>query len=109
VIYTVTSSKPKIDDSAGISIEGPIRIKVPGRDSEDDPYLGFASEKLAGIFMRIKSLSDKEFCVVQFEELGKSIDKNKPILIYENEQQILEAEKDTEGYDYESLIHHDAL
>ena len=109
MIFTVTSKNTNLDGSGGVSIEGPIRIKVPGRNAKDDPYLGFTSKDLAETFMRMKSLSEKEFCVVPFEALGDSTKKNKPVLIYENEQQIIEAERYTEGYDYESLIHHNAL
>ena len=92
-----------------ISIEGPFHIKVPYRDIEHQPLLGFSSEKLGEAFMRFRNYSAEEYCVVPLKNLLNEKNKNKSVLVYENEQQFIDAAKNTEGYDYESLIRQNAL
>ena len=105
MIYTIISKKPETGDKAKIFIRGPIRIKVPNRSAEEDPYLGFATKELGEAYLRIKKFPEEDFCVVPMKNIVEERNTNKSVLVYENEAQILDAEKDTEGYDYESLIH----
>ena len=109
MIYTITSRRTEIGDKEKISIEGPFHVKVPGRDIEDHPLLGFTSKELGGAFMKMKSFSTAEFRIVPLDDLLNENNKTKSILVYENEQQILDVEKNSEGYDYESLIRQNTL
>ena len=109
MIYTITQRYTESGEDKQISIERQFRIKVPGRSAKDDPYLGFASIDIGEAFMKFKNMSLKEFQVVPILDVLDEEQRQNPVLVYENEKQIMEAENDTEGYDYESLIRHHAL
>ena len=105
MIYTITSKITEIGETEKIFIEGPFHIKLPDRDIENQPLLGFSSEKLGEAFMRFRNYSAEEYSVVPLKNLLNEKNRNMPVLVYENEQQFLDVEKNPEGYDYESLIH----
>jgi hypothetical protein len=109
MIYSITSRKAETDGEIKISIKGPYRVKVPGRAPEDHPYIGFASQELGETYMKIKNIPAEEFFIVPFDSLLDEERRKGSILIYENEKQILDVEKNSEGYDYESLIRQHAL
>ena len=92
-----------------ISIGGPFRIKVPKLATEDQPYIGFSSQELGEAYLRIKKFPADDFYIVPIESLLDEEQKKGSILVYETENQIHDVEKDSEGYDYESLIHQNAL
>ncbi len=109
MIYTITSIVTEIGDSEKISIKGPLHIKVPNRDIEDQPLLGFSSKELGEAFMGFRNYSSEEYSVVPLKTLLNENNKNKSVLVYENEQQFIDVQKNSEEYDYESLIHQNAL
>ena len=109
MIYTITSRRTEIGGTEKISIEGPFHIKVSNRDIEDQPLLGFSSKVLGEAYMRMKSFSEEEYQIVPLNDVLNENNKSKPILVYENEEQILDVEKNSEEYDYESLIRENAL
>jgi hypothetical protein len=46
MIYAITSSSIDLDESIKIDAGVPIHIKVPGRNPEDQPYVGFVTKEL---------------------------------------------------------------
>ncbi|MBT8370254.1 MAG: hypothetical protein KJO34_04785 [Deltaproteobacteria bacterium] len=101
--------KNELGGNEHISIGGPFRIKVPKASSDDQPYIGFSSQELGEAYLKIKNFPADDFYIVPIETLLDEEQRKHPILIYENEKQIHDVEKDSEGYDYESLIHQNAL
>lgn len=101
--------KSELGGDENISIGGPFRIKVPKLPPEDQPYLGFASQELGEAYLRIKKFPAGDFHIVPIDSLLDEEQKREAILVYETEKQIHDVEKDSEGYDYESLIHRNAL
>ncbi len=92
-----------------ISIGGPFRIKVPKLAPNDQPYIGFSSQELGEEYLRIKKFPADDFYIVTIESLLNEEQRKESILVYETEKQIHDVEKDSEGYDYESLIHQNSL
>jgi hypothetical protein len=109
MIYVITSRRIEIGKSIQLDKGVPLHIKVPTRDLEDQPYLGFTSKNLGEKYLELKNIPKKDLCVVPVDDGLNEEYKNRAILIFENEKQINEMEKDVEGYDYESQIHENAL
>ena len=101
--------KSELGGDENISIGGPFRIKVPILAPDDQPYLGFASQELGEAYLRIKKFPADDFYIVPIESLLDEEQRKESILVYETEKQIHDVEEDSEGYDYESLIHQNAL
>ena len=109
MIFAITSRKSSKDGSLLIKPGVPILIKVPRRGLEDQPYLGFTTKELGEKFLELKNISSSDYCVVSVGE-GLSVEyQNREILLFDNESQIIQMEKDTEGYDYECQIYKNAL
>ena len=109
MIYVITSRRIEIGQSVQIDKGIPLHIKVPTRDLDDQPYLGFNSKNLGEKYLEIKNIPTEHLCVVPIDDGLNEEYKSRAILIIENENQIMEMEKDTEGYDYESQIRKNAL
>ena len=108
MIYVITSRRIEIEKSIQIDGGVPLHIKVPTRDLEDQPYLGFTSKNLGEKYLEIKNIPKEDLCVVPIDDGLNEEYINRAILIFENENQIVEMAKDAEGYDYESQIHENA-
>ena len=93
------------DGTASIEPGIPLHIKVPDRNSENQPYIGFTTIELAKKFMEIKGFSGNDFKVVSVEEGSNAAFQKQAMLKFDTEAQITAMEKDIEGYDYESQIH----
>ena len=109
MIYTIIMRKRELGGDENISIGGPFRIKVPKLAPDDQPYIGFSSQELGEAYLRIKNFPVDGFYIVPIESLLDEEQRKEPILIYETEKQIHDVEEEGEGYDYESLIHQNAL
>ncbi len=109
MIYVITSRRIEIEKSIQIDKRVPLHIKVPTRDLENQPYLGFTSKYLGEKYLELKNIPKENLRVVPIIDGLNEKYKNRVILIFENEKQIVEMMKDTEGYDYESQIHENAL
>lgn len=109
MIYTIIMRKSEFGGDANISIGGPFRIKVPKLALDDQPYIGFSSLELGEAYLRIKNFPSDNFHIEPIESLLDEEQRKKLILIFENEKQIHDVEKNGEVYDYESLIHRNAL
>ena len=107
--YAITSTRTENEGSLLPKAGVPIHIKVPGRESQDQPFVGFATRELGEKFLSIKNLPSENYCVVVMEEGIDSEYHNNAILIIENERQLIEMENNGEGYDYEKHIHRTAL
>jgi len=109
MIYVIKSRIPGIDDPLATLSEEPLHIKVSTRDLDNQPFIGFATEELGETFLNLKSYLDENYFVVP---LGKKIYeryKNRPYIYFENEHQILEVQKNAQGYNYEILIRQNDL
>jgi hypothetical protein len=109
MIYVITSRRIEIEKSIQLDQGVPLQIKVPTRECEDQPYLGFTSEKLGEKYLELKNIPKEDLCVVPIDDGLNEEYKNRAILIIDNETQIIEMVKDTEAYDYESQIRENAL
>jgi hypothetical protein len=109
MIYVITSRRIDIGKSIQIDKGVPLHIKVPSRDLEGQPYLGFISKELGEKYLEFKKIPTENLGVVPIDDGLNEEYRNRPILIFENENQIIEMEKDTEGYDYDSQIHENAF
>lgn len=109
MIYTITSRHTEIGETEKTFIKGPFHVKVPGRDKENHPLLGFSSTKLGEVFMRVRKFSEAEYCIVPMDDLLNEDNRHQSVLVYESEKQILDVLDDPEEYDYESLIQDNAL
>ncbi len=109
MIYVITSRRIEIEKSIQIDQGVPLHIKIPNRGFENQPYLGFISKYLGEKYLELKNIPKENLCVVPIDDGLNEEYKNRAILIFENENQIIEMAKDTEGYDYESQIHENAL
>ena len=105
MIYTIIMRKTELGGDEGISIGGPFRIKLPKLPPEDQPYIGFSSQDLGEEYLRIKNFPADDFFIVPIDSVLGKDRKKEAILVFETEKQILDVEKDSEGYDYASLIH----
>ena len=101
--------RSELGGDENISIGGPFRIKVPRLPPEDQPYLGFSSQELGEAYLKIKKFPAGDFFIVPIDSFLDEEQKKEAILVYETEKQIHDVEKDSEGYDYEGLIHQNAL
>ncbi|MDH3856571.1 MAG: hypothetical protein OEV07_01135 [Gammaproteobacteria bacterium] len=59
--------------------------------------------------MELKKISNDDLYILPVDEGLNEAYRNRVKFIFENETQLIEVEKDTEGYDYESQIHENAL
>lgn len=109
MIYTIIMRKSEFGGDEKISIGGPFRIKVPKHAPEDQPYIGFSSQELGEAYLKIKMFPADDFYVEPIESLLDEEQRKESILIFDTEKQIHDVEEDSEGYDYESLIHQNAL
>jgi hypothetical protein len=109
MIYVITSRRIEIGKSIQIDKGVPLHIKVPTRGLEEQPYLGFTSRNLGEKYLELKDIPTEDLCVVTIDDGLNEEYKNRAMLIFENEKQIIEMENDIEGYDYESQIHENAL
>ncbi len=107
--YAITSRRTENEGPLLPKAGVPIHIKVPGRENQDQPFVGFATRELGEQFLSIKNLPSEDYCVVAIEEGIDTEYHNNAILIFENERQLIDMEKDREGYDYENHIHRSAL
>ena len=107
--YAITSRRTESEGSLLPKAGVPIHIKVPGRSSQDQPFVGFATKALGEQFLRIKNLPAEDYCVVVLKDGIDAEYHNNAILMIENERQLSDMEKDREGFDYEKLIHRTAL
>ena len=80
------------------------RIKVPGRNADDNPGLAFASKEIGRFFMKARQISEDQHQLTDVGAAHKLAKIPKYILIFQSEQQVLDSLADPEGYDYESLI-----
>ena len=107
MIYVITSRRVEIGKSVQIDKGVPLHIKVPTRDLDDQPYLGFTSKNLGEKYLEIKNIPTEDLCIVPIDDGLNEEYKSRAILVIENESQIVEM--DTEGYDYESQIRENTL
>ena len=107
--YAITSRRTESEGSLLPKAGVPIHIKVPGRSGQDQPFVGFATKALGEQFLRIKNLPTKDYCVVAVKDGIDAEYHDNTILMFENEIQLSDLEKDGEGFDYEKLIHRSAL
>jgi len=107
MIYVITSRRIEIEKSIQIDNGAPLHIKVPTRDLDDQPFLGFTSKNLGEKYLEVKNIPTEDLCVVSMDDGLNEEYLNRAILVIENENQIMEM--DTEGYDYESHIRKNAL
>lgn len=81
-----------------------LRLKVPSRSMETQPYLAFASLDVGQFFLRVREIDDERFSVASIVDAAKLLNANSEFLVFRSGQQILDSVADPEGYDYESLI-----
>jgi hypothetical protein len=96
MIFVMTTSDP--------SVEAVTRIKVPGRSTEDQPCLAFASIDLGQFFQRVRGIDDESHRIVHIDDVPRGSKVPSNFLIFTSGQQILDSLADPEGYEYESLI-----
>jgi len=109
MIYVITSKRIDIGKTIQLDRGVPLHIRIPTIDLEDQPYLGFISKDLGEKYLEIKNIPTEDLSVVPIDDGLNEEYKNRAILIIKNESQILEMEKDSAGYDYESHIQDRAL
>jgi hypothetical protein len=104
MIYLLVSRGRENDGSEKRPAGTPLHIKVPSRDAENQPILGFETITLAEKFLERKKIPRDEYRFI-LKDRGLSDDyNNQSILLVENESQVDEMERDADGYDYESHI-----
>jgi hypothetical protein len=104
MIYLLVSRGSEIDGSKKIEAGTPLHIRVPGRDEETQPIIGFDSITLAEKYLERKKIARDEYRFI-LKDRGLSDDyKNQSIFLIENESQLDEIDNDEEGYDFESHI-----
>ena len=109
MIYLLVSRSIKIDDSVRIETGTPLHIKVPGKNDEEQPIIGFETISLADKFLARKNISRGEYMLILKDRRLSDYYKDQAIFLIENEPQLDEIEKNAEGYDYESHIFKNAL
>ena len=80
-----------------------LRVKVPRR-LEAQPYQGFISRELAEQCMKLRGISADWAGIAPSSEVEAFMEAGIDVLVYRSIEQVQDAMKDPEGYDYESLI-----
>ncbi len=96
MIYLLTTNRPDLN--------GPCQIKVPSRDSENQPYVGFVSSELGKAYLKYRGITEEEFFLTPASKLGNKIDRTKNIFLFKDKNQFREIDANTEGYEYEEHI-----
>ena len=81
-----------------------VRVMIPSRTMEAQPYLAFSSLDVGQFFLRARDIDDEKYSVTSIVEATKHLAANSEFLVFRSGQQILDSISDPEGYDYESLI-----
>ncbi len=81
-----------------------VRVKIPSRTMEAQPYLAFSSLDVGQFFLRVRDIDDEQYSVTSIVDATKHLTANCDFLVFRSGQQILDSIADPEGYDYESLI-----
>tara|TARA_R110002167_G_scaffold317823_1_gene523439 strand:+ start:243 stop:572 length:330 start_codon:yes stop_codon:yes gene_type:complete len=109
MIYIVISGKTEKDESNGIEPGTPLFVKISGGGIGNQPILGFSSIELGEKYLKLKNIPLGSYQLVSIEE-GLSVKyKDARVVLFTNEEQLLDVEKDSEGYDYEKRIYTNAL
>lgn len=95
MIYLIKSRRSDLGDALQIQLSN---------YEDDNPYIGFVSKALGKSYLRLKNIPDEDLIVVPIEEVLGDESSKKDIVVYENEEQILEVIKNQSGFDYASLI-----
>ncbi len=109
MIYIATSNRKEIAEDIALEADVSLHIKVPSRGLDDQPLLGFASQKLAKEYLEYKNIPTDEYSVLPLDEAISDEYKSKPVLVFENWEQIENVDRNPERYDYEKLIYENDL
>lgn len=104
MIWTIVSRWTHARESINQTIGSPLYIKVPKRNLEQQPILGFKSYELGCEYIKKKNIPQQDYEVVSVQSGIASENQNRPIFVFESIEQISEIDEDTEGFDYEKFI-----
>ena len=96
MIFIMVSNDP--------SVEPVTRVKVPGRQFEDNPCLAFATAAIGHFFQRVRNIDGEQNRIICIADAPTNAEIPSDLLVFTAEQQVLDSLADPEGFDYESLI-----
>ena len=94
MIYLLVSRSIEVDGSEKVAAGTPLQIKVPGREAENHPIIGFETLMLAEEFLSRNKISRDEYRLILKDRRLSEDYNNQSIFLVENEAQLDQMENE---------------